>query len=499
MNEQQTDTPADDASAAPPQDDGGGDVERVLRAGLEEFELSDEDRDLIEREDSGAELEAGETRPVVAVVGRPNVGKSTLVNRILGRREAVVEDVPGVTRDRVAYDAEWTGHRFTLVDTGGWEVDARGIHLRVAEQAEVAVEMADVVMFVVDATVGATDTDEAVVKLLRRSGKPVVLVANKVDDLRAEADAAMLWSLGLGQPWPVSALHGRGSGDVLDALLEALPDVSGVSGAYSRGGPRRVALLGRPNVGKSSLLNQLAGEDRVVVDPVAGTTRDPVDEMIELGGKTWRFVDTAGIRRRVHQTRGADFYASLRTQTALEKAEVAVVLIDAEEPIAEQDVRVIQQVVDSGRALVIAYNKWDLLDEERRYYLEREIEKELVQVPWAPRVNISARTGRHMDRLVPAIETALDSWDTRIPTGRLNAFLGEIVAGHPHPVRSGKQPRILFATQASTRPPRFVVFASGFLEAGYRRFIERRLREEFGFEGSPIEVSVRVREKRRRR
>jgi GTP-binding protein len=499
VNEQQTDTPADDASAAPPQDDGGGDVERVLRAGLEEFELSDEDRDLIEREDSGAELEAGETRPVVAVVGRPNVGKSTLVNRILGRREAVVEDVPGVTRDRVAYDAEWTGHRFTLVDTGGWEVDARGIHLRVAEQAEVAVEMADVVMFVVDATVGATDTDEAVVKLLRRSGKPVVLVANKVDDLRAEADAAMLWSLGLGQPWPVSALHGRGSGDVLDALLEALPDVSGVSGAYSRGGPRRVALLGRPNVGKSSLLNQLAGEDRVVVDPVAGTTRDPVDEMIELGGKTWRFVDTAGIRRRVHQTRGADFYASLRTQTALEKAEVAVVLIDAEEPIAEQDVRVIQQVVDSGRALVIAYNKWDLLDEERRYYLEREIEKELVQVPWAPRVNISARTGRHMDRLVPAIETALDSWDTRIPTGRLNAFLGEIVAGHPHPVRSGKQPRILFATQASTRPPRFVVFASGFLEAGYRRFIERRLREEFGFEGSPIEVSVRVREKRRRR
>ncbi len=499
MNEQQTDTPADDASAAPPQDDGGGDVERVLRAGLEEFELSDEDRDLIEREDSGAELEAGETRPVVAVVGRPNVGKSTLVNRILGRREAVVEDVPGVTRDRVAYDAEWTGHRFTLVDTGGWEVDARGIHLRVAEQAEVAVEMADVVMFVVDATVGATDTDEAVVKLVRRSGKPVVLVANKVDDLRAEADAAMLWSLGLGQPWPVSALHGRGSGDVLDALLEALPDVSGVSGAYSRGGPRRVALLGRPNVGKSSLLNQLAGEDRVVVDPVAGTTRDPVDEMIELGGKTWRFVDTAGIRRRVHQTRGADFYASLRTQTALEKAEVAVVLIDAEEPIAEQDVRVIQQVVDSGRALVIAYNKWDLLDEERRYYLEREIEKELVQVPWAPRVNISARTGRHMDRLVPAIETALDSWDTRIPTGRLNAFLGEIVAGHPHPVRSGKQPRILFATQASTRPPRFVVFASGFLEAGYRRFIERRLREEFGFEGSPIEVSVRVREKRRRR
>jgi GTP-binding protein len=347
--------------------------------------------------------------------------------------------------------------------------------------------------------IGSTDTDEAVVRLLRRSGKPVVLVANKVDDQRFESDATALWNLGLGQPWPVSALHGRGSGDLLDAILEVLPSVSAVGGAYQRGGPRRVALLGRPNVGKSSLLNKLAGAERVVVDPVAGTTRDPVDELVELGGRTWRFVDTAGIRRRVHQARGADFYASLRTQTALDKAEVAVVLIDAEEPIAEQDIRVLQQVVDSGRALVIAYNKWDLLDEERRYYLEREIERELVQIQWAPRVNLSARTGRHVDRLVPALELALDSWETRIPTARLNAFLGEIVAGHPHPVRGGKQPRILFATQAATQPPRFVVFASGFLEAGYRRFLERRLREEFGFEGTPIEVSVRVREKRRRR
>lgn len=477
-----------------------GDVERALRAGLEEFDLSAGDRALLDRGDldeDDADEEAA--RPVVAIIGRPNVGKSTLVNRILGRREAVVEDVPGVTRDRVAYDAEWSGRRFTLVDTGGWEVDASGIHLRVAEQAEVAVELADVVMFVVDATVGATDTDEAVVKMLRRSRKPVVLVANKVDDQRSEADAAMLWSLGLGQPWPVSALHGRGSGDVLDAVLEVLPTVSSVSGAYRRGGPRRVALLGRPNVGKSSMLNKLAGSERVVVDDVAGTTRDPVDEYIELAGKTWRFVDTAGIRRRVHQTRGADFYASLRTRTALEKAEVAVVLIDVSESLTEQDVRVVQQVVDAGRALVLAFNKWDLLDEERRHYLEREIARDLVQMQWAPRVNVSARTGRHMERLVPALETALESWDTRIPTARLNAFLGEVVAAHPHPVRGGKQPRILFATQASTRPPRFVVFASGFLEASYRRFLERRLREQFGFTGSPIELSVRVREKRRKR
>ncbi|MDO5740898.1 MAG: ribosome biogenesis GTPase Der [Ornithinimicrobium sp.] len=475
-------------------------VETALRAGLDNFELSEDDLALVDAGDLDEDEDhEADTRPVVAVIGRPNVGKSSLVNRILGRREAVVEDVPGVTRDRVAYDADWSGRKFTLVDTGGWEVDATGIHLRVAEQAEVAIALADVVMFVVDATIGATDTDEQVVRLLRRAKKPVVLVANKVDDQRQEADAAVLWSLGLGQPWPVSALHGRGSGDVLDAVLDLLPEVSGVSGAYARGGPRRVALVGRPNVGKSSLLNRLAGEERVVVDHVAGTTRDPVDELITLGEKEWRFVDTAGIRRRVHQTRGADYYASLRTQTALEKAEVAVVLIDVSEPIAEQDIRVIQQVVDAGRALVIAYNKWDTLDEERTYYLEREIERELVQIQWAPRVNISATTGRHVAKLEPALERSLASWDRRISTGRLNAFLGEIVAAHPHPLRGGKQARILFATQAATRPPKFVIFASGFIEAGYRRFLERRLREEFGFEGTPIEISVRVREKRARR
>jgi GTPase len=490
----------DDGSAGPPTSET--DAEQVaasLRSGLDEYDLSDEDRALLTRAETGG-LEEGPQGPlpVLAVVGRPNVGKSTLVNRVLGRREAVVEDVPGVTRDRVAYEAEWAGRRFTVVDTGGWERDARGIHLRVAEQAEIAIELADAVLFVVDATVGSTDTDEAVVKVLRRAGKPVVLAANKVDDARAEADASMLWSLGLGEPYAVSALHGRGSGDLLDACLAVLPEVSAVGGAFTEGGPRRVALVGRPNVGKSSLLNKLVGHERVVVDDVAGTTRDPVDELVEIGGRAWRFVDTAGIRRRVHQTRGADFYASLRTQTALEKAEVAVVLVDAGVPITEQDVRVVQQVIDSGRALVIAYNKWDTTDEERRYYLEREIETELVQVPWAPRVNLSAKTGRHLEKLVPALDVALESWDRRVPTGRLNAFLGELVAAHPHPLRGGKQPRVLFATQASTRPPRFVVFASGFLEAGYRRFIERRLRETFGFVGSPIELSVRVREKRRR-
>ncbi|AEM86222.1 ribosome biogenesis GTPase Der [Streptomyces violaceusniger] len=437
--------------------------------------------------------------PVLAVVGRPNVGKSTLVNRILGRREAVVEDRPGVTRDRVTYEAEWSGRRFKVVDTGGWEQDVLGLDASVAAQAEFAIEAADAVVFVVDATVGATDTDEAVVKLLRRAGKPVVLCANKVDGPSGEADAAMLWSLGLGEPHPVSALHGRGTGDMLDAVLDALPEAPAQTFGATLGGPRRIALVGRPNVGKSSLLNKVANEERVVVNELAGTTRDPVDEIIELGGTTWKFVDTAGIRRRVHLQEGADYYASLRTAAAVEKAEVAVVLIDASESISVQDQRIITMAVEAGRALVIAYNKWDTLDEERRYYLEREIETELGQIQWAPRVNVSARTGRHMEKLVPAIETALAGWETRVPTGRLNAFLGEIVASHPHPIRGGKQPRILFGTQAGTRPPRFVLFASGFLEAGYRRFIERRLREEFGFEGTPLQISVRVREKRGRK
>ncbi|MDJ0385762.1 ribosome biogenesis GTPase Der [Streptomyces sp. G-G2] len=435
--------------------------------------------------------------PVLAVVGRPNVGKSTLVNRIIGRREAVVEDKPGVTRDRVSYDAEWAGRRFKVMDTGGWEQDVLGIDASVAAQAEYAIETADAVVFVVDAKVGATDTDEAVVRLLRKAGKPVVLCANKVDGQSGEADASSLWSLGLGMPHPVSSLHGRGTGDMLDAVLEALPEAPPQTfGAAAPGGPRRIALIGRPNVGKSSLLNKVAKEDRVVVNEMAGTTRDPVDELIVLGGITWKFVDTAGIRKKVHLQQGADYYASLRTAAAVEKAEVAVILIDTTENISVQDQRIITMAVEAGRAIVIAYNKWDELDEERRYYLEREIETEMQQVAWAPRVNVSALTGRHMDKLVPAIEAALAGWETRVPTGRLNAFLGEIVASHPHPVRGGKQPRILFGTQAGTKPPRFVLFASGFLEHGYRRFIERRLREEFGFEGTPIHISVRVREKR---
>jgi len=438
------------------------------------------------------------TPPVVAVVGRPNVGKSTLVNRIIGRREAVVQDVPGVTRDRVSYDANWNGRSFLVVDTGGWAPDAKGMAARVAEQVELAISTADAVVFVVDATVGTQDVDEAVVRVLRRSNKPVVLAANKVDDQRTEAEAAMMWNLGLGEPYAVSALHGRGSGDLLDAILAALPEAPREPEQAERG-PRRVAIVGKPNVGKSSLLNKLARQQRVVVDEVAGTTVDPVDELVEIDGSIYQFIDTAGIRRRVKEASGHEYYASLRTHGAIERAEVCVVVIDASEPVTEQDLRILTSVEEAGRALVIAFNKWDLTDDERRRYLGREIERDLVQFDWAAKINISATTGRHVDRLGVAIEEALQSWESRISTGRLNAFLGRIVAAHPHPVRGGKQPRILFGTQAQTGPPTFVLFTSGQVEAGYLRFVERKLREEFGFLGTPVHVEVRAREKRKGR
>ena len=472
----------------------------ALREGLADYELEEEDLALLDGQDIPATdsgLEAG--LPVLAVIGRPNVGKSTLVNRVLGRRAAVVQDTPGVTRDRVSYPAEWAGRRFTIVDTGGWEVDVAGLDAAVAAQAEIAVNMSDAVMLVVDAQVGITETDARIVQMLRKSGKPVVLAANKVDSPAQEGDAAALWNLGLGEPYPVSALHGRGSGDVLDAAMAILPEVSAVAGPVRDDDLHRIALVGRPNVGKSSLLNSIARAARVVVNEVAGTTRDPVDEVLELDGRRWVFVDTAGIRRRVKQARGADYYAVLRTQGAIEKAEVAVILLDASEPITEQDVRVIQQAVDAGRALVLVNNKWDLVDEDRRAALAREAERDLAHVAWAPRINLAARTGWHTNRLTRALDAALAGWTTRVPTGRLNAFLGELQSATPHPLRGGRQPRILFATQAQTAPPRIVIFTTGFLDAGYRRFIERRLREDFGFTGSPIQISVRAREKRRRR
>ena len=430
--------------------------------------------------------------PIVALLGRPNVGKSTLINRFLGRREAIVEDTPGVTRDRVTYECEWNGRDFMLMDTGGWEAKPDGISVGVSGIAELAMQEADVLALVIDSQVGALDEDDVLIRELRKMKKPIILIANKVDGPAEEAQAHALWNLGLGEPAFVSALHGRASGDLLDKIVKVLPEVGA---AQSQDGYRRVALIGRPNVGKSSLLNILAGSTRALVDDVAGTTRDPVDELIELGGSIWRFIDTAGIRKRANQSSGTDYYATLRTQVALERAEVAVVVLDAANPISEQDLRIITMVEEAGKALIIVMNKWDLVDEDRQISLDREIDRHLDQVEWAQRVNLAAKTGWHRDRLAPALRTSLTSWEKRIPTSRLNSFLGTLIAATPPPVRGGKQPKILYATQAGIAPPRFVIFTTGFLESSYRRFIERRLREEFGFPGTPIQISVRVRER----
>jgi len=430
--------------------------------------------------------------PIVAILGRPNVGKSTLINRFIGRREAIVEDTPGVTRDRVQYECEWGGRRFIVMDTGGWESKPDGISVQVSASAELAMQEADVLAFVVDAHVGALDEDDILVQELRKVKKPMVLVANKVDSDVDESDAHALWNLGLGEPRFVSALHGRGSGDLLDYIVSEMPEVGG---AQTQDGYRKIALIGRPNVGKSSLLNALAGENRSIVDDVAGTTRDPVDELIEFGGSIWRFIDTAGLRKRANQASGTDYYATLRTQAALERCECAVVVLDASEPISEQDLRVITMVEEAGKAMVIVMNKWDLVDEDRRDQLDREIDRHLDQVEWAQRVNVAAKTGWHRDRLAPALRTAIDSWERRVPTAKLNSFLGALIGATPPPVRGGKQPKIYYATQAGIAPPKFVVFSSGWIEASYRRFIERRLREEFGFPGTPVQVAIRVKER----
>ncbi len=433
--------------------------------------------------------------PVVAVVGRPNVGKSTLVNRIIGSRTAVVEESSGVTRDRREFEADWSGRRFMIVDTGGWEVKPDGdINLSIREQAEAAVSGADTVLLVVDATTELTDDDTGVISILRSSGLPVVLAANKVDDASLEGNIDRFWGLGLGEPRPISAYHGRGVGDLLDDVVGALPE-SGRAAEPSD--LPRIAIIGRPNVGKSTLLNRLAGEDRVIVSEVPGTTRDPIDIEVELGGSRVRLVDTAGIRRKPQITDDADFYSVLRAREALQEADVALLLVDAVEGVTHQDQRIAREVVDAGVGLVVILNKWDSIDEEQREMTERSLPDRLAFVGWAPVIRMSARTGSKVGRLPEAIGAVMEARESRIPTGQLNRVTREWVNAHPPPVRKGRRPKIHYVVQAGVAPPTFVLFISGGeLGEDYHRFLENRLRDEADFTGTPIHIVSRAGERR---
>jgi GTPase len=433
--------------------------------------------------------------PVVAVVGRPNVGKSTLVNRIIRSRSAVVEEQPGVTRDRRQFEADWAGREFILVDTGGWEARPDDpLDAAIRQQAEAAITGADVIVFVLDATTDVGDDDMGVAQLLRRSEVPVVIAANKVDHQGVEDEALRLWSLGLGEPQPVSAFHGRGVGDLLDRVVAEFPDTPEEKEGDSL---PRLAIVGRPNVGKSTLLNQLAGEERVIVSDRPGTTRDPIDIEVAIDDEPYVIVDTAGIRRKPQITEDADFYAVLRARQALESADAALMVVDATDGVTHQDQRIIAEAVEAGAGLVILLNKWDALDEEQRELTERSVPDRLGFVSWAPLMRVSARTGARLKRLGEAIEVVLENRARRIPTAELNRKLREWVAAHPPPVRRGRRPKIHYAVQAGTEPPTFVLFVSGG-EIGddYRRFIENRLRAAYDFTGTPIHFVTRERKKR---
>jgi GTPase len=432
--------------------------------------------------------------PRVAVVGRPNVGKSTLVNRILGRRAAITQEVPGVTRDRVTYQADWAGRRFELIDTGGWEPKATGLQASVVAQAERAMADADLILFVVDATVGVTEEDAAVAARLRRGRVPVVLVANKVDSAAAEPQVADLWSLGLGEPQPVSSLHGRGSGDLLDEVVERLG-----TAAATADEPQvpALAIVGRPNVGKSSLLNRLAGQDLAVVDPTPGTTRDTVDSIVERAGRSYRLVDTAGMRRSFQQAEGADYFAFVRSLEAVDRADVALLVLEAPLGVAEQDQKVAVRAVEAGCGLVLLANQWDLMDDEARRQFGVDLERKLYFVDWAPMLRVSARTGRGVEKIWGLVDRVLAERSRRIPTAALNQWLERATERTPPPPVRGRPVKVRYATQARVDPPEVVLFTSGQLTPGYRRYLERDLRRTFGFEGTPVRLVVRVRTRER--
>jgi len=429
--------------------------------------------------------------PLVAVVGRPNVGKSTLVNRIVGRREAIVEEQPGVTRDRKILEADWNGREFLVVDTGGWIATQDGIDAQVSRQAERAIKEADVVLLVVDATVGVTEEDDRVAGLLRRADKPVLVVANKVDDSGREADAWGLARLGLGDPFPVSALHGRGTGDLLDAVVEHLPEPVEAEEAITPIEPAvpAVAIVGRPNVGKSTLFNRLIGDDRSVVHDVPGTTRDSIDTVVETDEGPIRFVDTAGMRRKSRIDEGPEYYSLVRALQSIDRADAALLVIDATEGVTHQDQRLAERIDAAGSPVVIVLNKWETLDAERRVAVMTDVGRRLEFLGYAPVLKISALSGKGVHKLVPALGQAIDAYHRRVPTGELNQVLQAAQAAHPAPAGV----RVLYATQGAADPPTFTLFASRTVPPTYLRYLERRIREHFAFGPTPLKLRVRRR------
>lgn len=435
--------------------------------------------------------------PVVAVLGRPNVGKSTLVNRILQRKAAVVDEQPGVTRDRREFTAEWQGNRFLLIDTGGWELNPEEeLTMNIREQAEAAVGGADLVIFVADARSAAIDDDQGVARLLLRSGVPFLFVANKVDGPRQEEDLDHLWSLGLGAPIPISAKHGRGTGDFLDALVDKLPVFD--DEIDDEPGLARLAIIGRPNVGKSTLLNQLAGAQRVLVSDEPGTTRDPINMVVELDGEPFEVIDTAGIKRRTKIKDDVEFYAVLRARQTLVNADVALLIVDGTRGATHQEQRLAEEIREAGAGLIVLLNKWDIISEEERLATEDSVADRLGFVAWAPVLRMAAKTGSRLHRLPAAIRAVLENRRQRIPTADLNRLIRQWQESHPPPVKKGKRPRIIYATQVSTEPPSIVLFVrGGEIGDDYLRYLENRMREEFDFMGTPLRLTARRRHNRR--
>jgi GTP-binding protein len=443
--------------------------------------------------------------PVVAIVGRPNVGKSTLINRVVGKRVAIVEEKPGVTRDRKDLDAQWRGRDFRIIDTGGWMVGGDSLDRKVSQQSEKAVADADVVLFVVDVTTGVTEDDSRVAEMLRRSGKPVLLVANKVDDKAHEGQVWEMVSLGLGDPWAVSALHGRGSGDLLDQVVDLLPPVDGdaevegegdgdgdglsAGAEYSDDTAVAVAIVGRPNVGKSTLFNRLTGDERAVVHDLPGTTRDAIDTVIETDLGRVRLVDTAGMRRKSRIAEGTEYYSMVRALEAVDASDVALMVIDATEGITGQDQRLAERVDAAGCPIVLLLNKWELLDTDQRAELRWQVGDKLRFIGEAPVLPISAISGRGVHKLLPALEGSIDAYRRRVPTRKVNEVIQAAQLAQAAPGGA----RVLYATQGATDPPTFTLFANRELPRTYLRYLERKLREAFGLGATPVKLRVRRR------